>query len=219
MRIIRVLIADDHLVTRRGIVATLSQAKDIVIVGEAENGDVILPMVQQTQPDVLILDLVMPGLSALEIEKHMRTQYPAIPVLILTAHDRDYYLAQSIENGVAGYLSKDIRERDLAAAIRRAAKGQVLITGGQRARALSWQMEVEERWKQLTVREQEVLACVCAGQSTEQVADDLGISTHTVETHIGNIMRKLDIPSRTVLVSWVWKNSLTIALTLSGKNQ
>lgn len=207
-RTIRVLIADDHPVTRKGIRATLERAPGIEIVGEAKDGVETQQMVAELRPDILLLDLVMPGLRPFEVEKWVRTNYPETITLILTAHDRDCYLAKAIEVGVAGFLTKEDSPHRLAEAIRRAVRGEVLITGGQLARAYSWRKEVGERWESLTEREREVLKWMVDGQSTQQIAEVLTISERTVRTHIGNILGKLRVTSRAEAVAWAWQHEI-----------
>lgn len=207
-RIIRVLIADDHPVTRKGIHTILEKAPDIKVVGEAKDGMEAKHMVAELRPDILLLDLVMPGLRPFEIEKWVRTNCPQTITLILTGHDRDYYLAEAIKAGAVGFLTKEEAPQQLVEAIRRAARGDALITGGQLARIHSWREEVGERWESLTERERQIFALMVKGQSTKQIARALTIEKCTVETHIGNILGKLDTTSRAEAISWAWQHGL-----------
>jgi DNA-binding NarL/FixJ family response regulator len=125
---ITLLLADDHPVARRGVRGILSSAPDIQIVGEAENGDGIKELIPKFCPDILLLDLKMPGTDLTEVEKWVRENYPETVTLVLSAHDRDHYLAGMIEAGVAGYLHKSERSENLISAIRRVAHGEYLIT-------------------------------------------------------------------------------------------
>jgi DNA-binding NarL/FixJ family response regulator/5-methylcytosine-specific restriction endonuclease McrA len=154
----RVLIADDHPATRRGIRAILEEAQDIEVVGEAENGIEAQELVAKLRPDILLLDLVMPGLRPFEVEKWVRTNYPNTVTLILTAHDRDFYLAEAIQAGVSGFIVKEEKPDRLIDAIRRAAQGDILITQKQLDRASSWRGKVGERWESLTQRERHVVS-------------------------------------------------------------
>jgi NarL family two-component system response regulator LiaR len=206
--IIRVLIADDHAATRVGIRTILEKAPDIKVVGESKNGAEAKQMVAELGPDVLLLDLVMPGMRPCEIEKWVRINYPETITLILTGHDRDYYLEKAIEAGAAGFLTKEEAPHRLVEAIRRAAKGQILITGGQLARVYSWREKVGQRWESLTRRERQVMALMVKGESTLQIAQALIIEKHTVETHIGNILGKLGVASRAEAVAWAWQHRL-----------
>jgi NarL family two-component system response regulator LiaR len=215
-RTIRVLIADDHPVTRQGIHAILEEASDIEIVGEAKDGTEAKQMVAKLDPDVLLLDLVMPGLRACEIEARVRTNCPATVTLVLTGHDRDYYLAKALEAEVAGFLTKEEAPERLAEAIRCAARGEILITGGPLARAKRWREEAGARWKSLTQREQEVLRLLVDGQSTQQIAETLSVSDRTVRTHIGNILGKLGVASRSEAIAWAWRYGVVEEIASSG---
>jgi len=208
MKVIRVLIADDHPVTRKGIRDILEDTPDIEVVGEAKDGTEAKQMVTDLRPDVLLLDLVMPGLRPFEIEKWVRTNYPGTVTLVLTAHDRDHYLAKAVEAGVAGFLTKKEDEGMLPEAIRRAARGEILITREQLSRADHWREEAGKRWDSLTEREREILGCLVAGQTTRQIAEALVISEHTVRTHIGNIVGKLGVASRAEAIAWAWQHGI-----------
>jgi NarL family two-component system response regulator LiaR len=199
---IRVLIADDFPVTRAGIRAILDEAPAMEVVGEAKDGFEAEQMVAELQPDVLLLDLVMPGLKPYEIEKWVRVNYPATTTLVLTAHDRDCFLSKAIEAGVAGYLDKSESLEGLVQAIHRAVQGEVLITGEQLARAIQWQQEVDKRWERLTDRERQVLKLMTLCMSNKNIASQLHISFKTVEFHVSNILRKLGVTSRQEAVLW-----------------
>jgi NarL family two-component system response regulator LiaR len=199
---IRVLVADDHYVTRAGIRAILEEAPGIEVVGESESSTEVQQMVAQLVPDVLLLDLVMPGLRPYEIEKWVRVNYPDTVTLVLTAHDRDYYLAKMIEAGVAGYLVKDGPPAKLVQAIRRAACGEYLIGKEQLARADHWHNEVGTRWERLTDRERQVLRLLVQGLNNAAIAEALCISVKTTECHVTKILRKLSVTSRQEAIVW-----------------
>ena len=200
---IRVLIADAHPVIREGLRTVLEEAPDIEVVGEARDGVETRQMVAELRPDILLLDLVMPGLRPFEVEEWVRANYPETITLILTAHDRDCYLAKAVEVGTVGFLTKDESLQRLVEAIRRAACGQVLITGGQLARAYSWKKEVGERWESLTEREREVLWLLTEGLDNHAIAGKLCVTIRTIECHVTSILSKLDVASRLEAVVWV----------------
>jgi NarL family two-component system response regulator LiaR len=206
--VVRVVIADDHPTTRMGVRVALDGESDIEVVGEAEDGAEAMQLVADLRPDVLLLDLVMPGLRPSEIEEWVRSNCPETTTLVLTAHDRDCYLAGAIRAGVAGFLMKNEEAERLRDAIRRAAAGQVVITVSQLARAHRWREDAGERWESLTGREQEVLRLLAAGQITREIAEGLEISERTVRTHIGNVLGKLGVLSRAAAVAWAWKHGV-----------
>jgi DNA-binding NarL/FixJ family response regulator len=205
-KVITVILADDHPVTREGLRRILEQVPDIQIIGEAENGDDAMQLIATLQPQVLLLDLIMPGTPAREVEKWVRENYPAVVTLVLTAHDRDHYLASMLEAGVAGYLSKTERAENLIAAIRRSANGEYLITNEQLIRARNWRREAGEKWEKLTEREREVLLLMEQGLSNKAIASQLGVTVKTVAYHISAIFGRLDVESRHEAVAWYQKH-------------
>jgi len=205
-RVIRVLIADDHPTTRAGIRAILAGQDGIEAVGEAEDGSEAMRLVEQLQPDILLLDLVMPGPRPSEVERWVRAHHPETTTLVLTAHDRDCFLAKMVEAGVKGFLSKEESPATLVDAIRRAERGDVLITSDQFRRVESWRSEVAERWESLTSQERQVLLLLKDGLCTKELSKSLFIEETTVRTHIGNILGKLGVESRAAAIAWAWKS-------------
>lgn len=213
---IRVLIADDHPLTRMGIRAVLESAADIQVVGEAKDGVEVKQMVSELCPDVLLLDLVMPGPTAWEIEEWVQTHCPETVTLILTAHDRDYYLTRAVEVGVSGYLTKDQAPQMLLEAIRHAARGEALILREFLDRARRWREDVWRRWESLTDREQEVSRLLVQGLDNASIAATLSITMRTTESHITSILKKLDVSSRLEASTWIrdhlpeelWKSAM-----------
>jgi len=199
---ITVLIADDHEMTRKGIRGFLEQAQDMQIVGEAQDGDEIKRLVAKLRPQMLLLDLIMPKLSPAELEKWARENYPETITLILTAHDRDAYLASMMEAGAAGYLDKKMRAGDLISSIRRAARGEFLFDKKQLERARRWREAVSGKWESLSKREREVLQMLTEGADNNAIAASLEITINTVEKHLKNIYRKLGVSSRSEAICW-----------------
>ncbi len=203
---IHVLIADDHPVTRQGLRAILEAAPGIEVVGEAEDGREAQQQVAALQPDILLLDLVMPGLRPAEIQLWVQEHHPKTTTLVLTAHDRDAYLAQTAQAGAAGFLAKGEDPQRLIAAIRCAAQGDVLLTPEQWARIRAWEEGVGARWERLSAREREVLVLLAQGKTTAGIAEAMVISENTVRTHIGNLLGKLEVDSRAAALAWAWKH-------------
>lgn len=205
-RTITLLLADDHPIAREGVRSILAKATDIEIVGEVENGDEIKTLIPRLLPDILLLDLKMPGTSPFEIEKWVRLNYPEIVTLVLTAHDRDHYLAGMMDAGVAGYLDKSERAENLITAIRRAANGDVIFTTQQIDRARRWRQEISKKWERLTEREREVLLLMEQGCSNKAIASHLGVTLKTAAYHVAAIFDRIDVESRHEAVAWYRKH-------------
>lgn len=200
---ISLLLTDDDPILRAGLRAVLTKANDIKIVGEAANGMEAQQMVISLRPKILLLDLKMPGMSAAELERWVREHYPETITLVLTAHDRDAYLASMIEAGAAGYISKGESAEALIGAIRRAAQGEILFDVEQFARARRWRETVSEKWASLTDREREVIKLVADGLDNKAIAKTLHITSRTAAFHITHIMEKLGVDSRQKAVAWL----------------
>ena len=201
--IITVLLADDHPTTRAGIRAILQEFPDIEVVGEAGNGDDVIRLVAELCPQVLLLDLQMPGPSPTELERWVRKNYPDTVTLVLTAHDRDVYLTSMMDAGAAGFIAKTEQAEHLILAIRRAASGEILFESEQLARAQRWREEAGNKYKSLTKRESEVLWLLAEGLDNKAIAEQLKVSSKTIAFHITNILRKLDVKSRHEAVAWL----------------
>ena len=203
---IRLVLADDHAVTRDGLRTILKAAPDIQIVGEAQDGLEAQQLTAQLHPHILLLDLIMPGPRPAEIERWVRANCPETVTLILTAHDRNVYLAEMMEAGAVGLLRKnEVTASHLIDAIRRAARGEILFDAEQLARVQRWREEVASRWYSLTARERQVLTLIAAGKTDREIADDLQISVKTVSNHVYRILDKLEAASRTEAVLWAVK--------------
>ena len=208
--IITVGVVDDHPAMRRGIRAILEQAPGIEVVGEASDGTQAMALVAQFQPRILLLDIEMPGPRACDVEKWVRTHYPATITLVLTAHNYDAYLADMVEAGAQGFLLKEIDEHYLVKAIHRAVEGELLLTGAQLERIQRWRQDVGEKWGSLTARERAVVRLVTQGRRNSDIAQSLGIAEHTVETHLGHALHKLALSNRTELTTWVLQHKLAV---------
>jgi two-component system nitrate/nitrite response regulator NarL len=204
---IRVLVADDHTIVRRGVVSLLSLAEGIEVVAEAENGREAVEKSVLLEPDVVLMDVSMPLLNGLEATTQIRTKAPRVRVLILSAHDNEEYLLQVAESGASGYLLKNSSAEELFRAIRSVHEG---------GEAYSPSLPVATRGegpvaaKRLTSREREILQLVAEGNHHQRIADLLNISLRTVDTHCNNIMRKLDLHDRASLATYAIKNGIVI---------
>lgn len=204
MKTITILIADDEPLARAGIRTVLSQVEDFEVVAEAQDGFEVQELVPKLFPKILLLDYQMPGPGAYNLEKWIRENYPETTALVLTAHNRDAYLSETIDSGMVGFLLKNEKAERLIQSIRNAANGTPLFTEEQVERAQKWKQDVEARWENLSAREREVLQHLASGEDNKTTAKSLAISIKTVEFHITNILKKLDLTSREEAIVWMY---------------
>lgn len=175
---------------------------DICIVGEAQDGFEAQRLVGELRPHLLLLDLQMPGPRPSEVEKWVRVHYPETITLVLTAHSRDAYLTSMADAGVAGFMAKNGPAQHLIAAIRRAARGEILFDSEQLARIQRCRAEVGQRWDSLTERERQVLTLVAQGKTDQQIADELHLHVKTAGNHVSHILHKLNVATRNEAAYW-----------------
>lgn len=196
---IRVLVADDHTIVREGIRHVLEGEAGFSVVAEASTGHDALRLVEETQPDVAVLDISMPGETGLAIAAKLRRIAPETRVLILSMHDNPEYVLESVRAGAHGYILKDSASTDLKNAVRAVHEGEAYFSppiAKKLTAALRGAVETEQRvsaLERLTGREREVLAGIARGETNKEIAAALGISHRTVETHRESLMRKLRI--------------------------
>src|SRR5919198_5085936 len=198
-RPIRVLLVDDHAVVRRGLRGFLELLDDIEVVGEAETGRRAIEQAWALQPDVVLMDLVMPDIEGIEATVEIKSNAPGCEVVVLTSFGDESKVTAALEAGASGFILKDAEADDVAHAIRAARRGEVHLDP---AVATLLARRVRERTVQpsaepLTDREREVLALVARGLSNKAIADELAITERTARTHVSNILGKLGLASRT----------------------
>jgi two-component system response regulator NreC len=210
----RLLLVDDHAVVRSGLRMLLENEPDMLIIGEAGSAAEALQAVERLQPDVILLDIGLPDISGIEVARQVKQRSPATAIVALTIHEDEEYFFKMLEAGAVGYVPKRAAPEELIQAIQAAASGEVYLypslakllvrdfltsEGGARsARALDG----------LTDREQEVLALLAEGEGNPEIADRLGISPKTVSRHRENIMRKLNLHSRSELVKYAIRKGI-----------
>jgi DNA-binding NarL/FixJ family response regulator len=200
--LIRVILADDHVVVRAGLRAVLGAAKDIEIIGEARNGREAVTMAERFQPDVVVMDLDMPDTDGITATKEIVAKGLAARVLVLTMHAEEDYLVPLLEAGAAGYLVKSAADRELVDAVRAVAHGETYVRPAA-ARVLATNLtkkdpaaEERARFEKLTQREQDVLKYVAQGYSAPEIGERLFISPKTVDTYKQRIQEKLGLAHR-----------------------
>lgn len=209
---IRIILADDHSMVRLGLKAYFGTLPDIEVVGEAATGEEAVQMVTQLVPDVVLMDLIMPGMGGVEATRQVRKVSPSTQVIILTSYHDDEHIFPAIRAGALSYVLKDIDPNDLAEAIRRAHANEATLNPRIAARLVKElhgsRSENANPFNDLTERELEVLREIAAGKSNREIADSLVISEKTVKTHITNILSKLHLADRTQAAVFAWKEGI-----------
>jgi NarL family two-component system response regulator LiaR len=208
---IRVLIADDHPVVRHGLRAFLQLQADLDIVGEAGDGLEAVAQVRKLQPDVVLLDLVMPRLDGIEAIRHIREARSSTKVIVLTTFADDEKVFPAVKAGAAGYLLKDVEPRELAEAIRTVHGGQGLLhpsIASKLMREFAGEQERASTLDTLTEREMDVLRLIAQGKSNREIAREFVLSEKTVKTHVSNILAKLQLADRTQAALYAVRNRL-----------
>lgn len=198
---IRLVLADDHPMIRAGFKTLLAQNDDFEVAGEAGNGEELIKVVSATRPDVVLVDVHMPGTNGLEALGKLHAQFQAIKFIVLTMHDEREYVQKALKAGADGYLLKNIDREELQNAIHTVFKGGKYFSPEITAvLADSVARPSSSEGGEITPREKEVLVLVAAGHSTKQIADQLGISIRTVETHRINMLKKMEVSNSAELI-------------------
>jgi NarL family two-component system response regulator LiaR len=209
MELIRLVLVDDHRVVRRGLRSYLEAFPDLSVVGEASSGEQVLQKVERWLPDVVIMDLLMPGgLDGIETTRHIRAITPHTQIVVLTAHTDDARLVAALRAGAIGYVRKDADPEILLAAVRAAARGQSLLDPAIAGSVLQKLVGDTGVRHDLTDREMEVLRLLAHGRTNREIAGELVVSEETVKTHVGNILNKLLLTHRTQAVIHALKQGL-----------
>lgn len=209
---IRILIADDHVLVRSGLRALLRAEPDLEVVGEAGDGTETLRLAASLSPDLVLLDVSMPGESGIATARRLREAHPELAVLFLTMHEEEGLLQEALDTGAAGYVIKRAEAPELLQAIHAACRGDVYVhpamTHGLLRQPVTTRRRRGSPEPELTPRELDVLRLLVRGNTNRQVADELGLSTRTVESHRANLQGKLGLTSRVELVEWAEEHDL-----------
>jgi NarL family two-component system response regulator LiaR len=203
---IRVLLADDHPALRMGLRVLLDRASDIEVVGEADDGNAALALIETLHPDVAVLDCQLPGIDGMAVAVVVEQRAPSARVVALSAYDDDRYLSGMMAAGAVGYLLKNEAPSQIVAAVQAAMCGETLWTPEQTARVERWRAEVAHVRDSLTDREREVLQLVADGLSNKEIAQALTITVRTADFHVSNILRKLGVISRVEATAMLLKH-------------
>jgi two-component system, NarL family, response regulator NreC len=209
---IRVVLADDHEIVRQGLVSLLTNSGSCQVVGQAASGIDAVQMALEKRPNVLVVDISMPGLNGIEVVRRINQQLPECKTLVLTMHEEQEYVIHMVKAGASGYLVKDSASKELIDAIEMLSKGKSYF-GQYASQILAEQYRnpiknIDDPYGNLTEREREVFHCVIQGQTTKEIARHLEISVKTAENHRGRIMDKLDVNNTAELVRYAAKKGL-----------
>jgi DNA-binding NarL/FixJ family response regulator len=196
---LRLLLVDDHALFREGLISLLSYQDDFAVAGEAEDAESALAQARELQPDVVLMDIELPGEDGVVATRRLKMEMPDVTVVMLTAHDDSQTLFEAIKAGAQGYLIKNVRSRELVEQLRGLARGEAAISRRMASRILEeirGQTEAFEPEEELTGREMEVLELVAARLSNAEIAERLVVSEHTVKNHMKSILSKLHLHNR-----------------------
>ncbi len=210
---IRVLIADDHTIVRTGVRLLLQAEPDIEVVGEALNGDEAVTLAEALRPDVILMDIAMPGTNGLEATRQIKARFPDMNILGLTMHRSDEYFFEMLRAGASGYVLKAAETSELIGAIRVVARGEVFLYPSMAKQLLQdylHRLDDSEMPGQpaLTPREKEILRLQAEGYSNKEIAERLVVSPSTIHSHQSNLMKKLNLSSRHELIQYARQRGL-----------
>src|SRR5512142_818866 len=210
---IRVLLVDDHKIVRQGVRAYLHTLKDIRVVGEADSGAAAVSAVETHRPDVVLMDLEMPGdMDGIAATRQIRKLHPETQVIVVTSHHQDEYIFPAVRAGAISYLLKDVEPDELAEAIRKAAQGEAVLDSRVASRIVrelqGLRKDEVNPFTELSDREFEVLRLIAAGKSNAEIAETLVIGESTVKTHISSVLKKLHLSDRTQAAVYAWKEGI-----------
>jgi DNA-binding NarL/FixJ family response regulator len=215
MNKIKVIIAEDHTIVRKGLCALLQGEPDIEVIGEAENGREAIKIVETLLPDVVLMDIAMPGLNGLDTTRQLKKRFPKLKILILTMHDNEEYIFETLRAGASGYLIKRSAPNELISAIHSVYRDESFLSPAISKKVIEGFVQSggqavieDEDYMKLTVREREVLQLIAEGNTNREIARLLHISIKTVESHKAHIMEKLDIRNIAELTQYAIRKGL-----------
>ena len=206
----RIVIADDHVLVRRGLAELLREMDDFRVVGEASSGDELLRMLREERVDVCVMDMNMPGPSGLDLVKSIKAELPQLPILVLSAHPEDQYAVRVVRAGAMGYLTKESAEADLVEAVRRVSGGKRYLTQNLAASLLD-ALDVDpdqDPHVALSDREYQVLRLIASGMTVGNIAEHLSLSVKTVSTYRSRLLQKMGMSNNAEITRYALENGL-----------
>lgn len=210
---INVLIADDHAIVRDGLKQIFKETSDIVVTGEAANGAEVIEKISKNRYDVVVLDISMPGRGGLDVIKHIKTHYPAIPVLVLSMYSEDQYAVRVLKAGASGYLTKETASEQLIMAVRKISEGRKYISADLAEKLASSLDENRQKavHEKLSDREFQVLQLIGSGMTVGQIAEELSLSVKTISTNRARILKKMNMKNNAELICYAIRHGLAFS--------
>ncbi len=207
---IKLLVADDHAIVRKGIAQIIAETSDIVVAGEARNGQEVMEKANKNGYDLVLLDISMPGRDGLEILKELKRQWPNLAVLILSMYPEEQYAVRALRSGASGYLTKESAPDELVAAIRKVSSGRKYISASL-AEKLAAKLEnhqVQPPHEQLSDREYQIMCMIASGKTQTKIAEALSLSIKTISTYRARLLKKMHMNSNAEITRYAIENKL-----------
>jgi len=207
-----IVLADDHPIVRRGLRTLLEAEPDFEVVGEAGDGIEAVRLTERLKPDVVVVDLMMPGMTGLEVTRQVASRVPHTQIIVLSMYDSDAYVREAVRGGAGGYVLKEASPSDLVSAVRAVANGQRYLSPALSQRAVEAYVEraraASPTHETLSNREREVLKLAAEGRTSPEIAERLNLSPRTVETHRASLLRKLGLRGQTDLIRYAIRQGI-----------
>ena len=207
---LKILIADDHAIVRQGLKQIVTETPDMVVAGEASNGQELLNKIKESDYDVVVLDITMPGRDGMDVLKQLRSEKPELPVLMLSIHPEEQYALRALRAGAAGYLTKESAPDELVVAIQKVSRGGKYISSSL-AEKLAFELEVgreQAPHEILSDREYHVMCLIASGKTVMEIAQELSLSEKTISTYRSRILEKMKMKNNAELTYYAIKNQL-----------
>jgi DNA-binding NarL/FixJ family response regulator len=207
---LKILIADDHAIVRQGLKQIVTETPDMVVAGEASNGQELLNRIKEDDYDVVVLDITMPGRDGMDVLKQLRSEKPELPILMLSIHPEEQYALRALRAGASGYLTKESAPDELVVAIRKVSRGGKYISSSL-AEKLAFELEVgreQAPHETLSDREYHVMCMIASGKTVMEIAQELSLSEKTISTYRSRILEKMNMKNNAELTYYAIKNQL-----------
>jgi len=207
---LKILIADDHAIVRQGLKQIVTETPDMVVSGEASNGQELLSKIKENDYDVVVLDITMPGRDGIDVLKQLRSERPELPILMLSIHPEEQYALRALKAGASGYLTKESAPDELVVAIRKVSQGGKYISSSL-AEKLAFELEVgreQAPHETLSDREYHVMCLIASGKTVMEIAQELSLSEKTISTYRSRILEKMKMKNNAELTYYAIKNQL-----------